>query len=122
MVSLDQLRRLALSLPEATAADHHGLDSFQVRGKIFATVPDEHHVRVMVNQEAILAAVAAFPGVCEPFFWGKRLACVAVDLNLADPDLVEELIGEAWQRCRRSRNSPGARGFRSRNSPPLALT
>ena len=37
-VSLDDLRRLALALPEATEQDHHGKPSFRVGGKIFATL------------------------------------------------------------------------------------
>lgn len=78
--------------------DHHGLDSFRVCGKIFATVPDDYHVRIMVDEEAILTAVATYPGVCEPFFWGKRLACVVVDLDAASQELVTELVHEAWHR------------------------
>jgi len=42
---LAQARSLALSLPEATEQDHHGMPSFRVRGKIYATVPDDEHIR-----------------------------------------------------------------------------
>ena len=40
MTTLRRARQLALALPEATEQDHHGMASFRVRGKIFATVPD----------------------------------------------------------------------------------
>lgn len=73
------------------------MDSFRVCGRIFATVPDEHHVRIMVDEPAVLTAVAAYPDVCKPFFWGKRLACVVVDLDAADRELVEELVREGWR-------------------------
>jgi hypothetical protein len=50
LADLEQLRRVALALPEATEQDHHGMASFRVTGKIFATVPDEQHVRLMVAE------------------------------------------------------------------------
>lgn len=85
MLTVTQVRDIALALPETTEQDHHGMESFRVHGKIFATVPDDHHIRVMLgDDEAILGSVAENPGVCEPFYWGRRLACVLVDLRTAD--------------------------------------
>ncbi len=98
MVTVQELRRLALSLPETAEQDHRGIDSFRVRGKIFATVPDDEHVRIMVAEAAILGAVAENPGFCETFYWGKRLACVVVALPTAPASLVRELIHAAWLR------------------------
>lgn len=98
-----------MRLPETSEEDHHGIDSFRVRGKIFATVPDDGHVRVMVDEAAILEAVTENPGACEAFYWGKRLACVVVALPAAPASLVRELITDAWLR-----KAPKAlaRGFR----------
>jgi len=98
VASLAQTRKLALALPEATEQDHHGMASFRVRGKIFATVPDDSHLRVMVDEIEIRAAVAQNPGICQEFYWGKRLACVVVDLRPATPALLKELLTEAWLR------------------------
>jgi hypothetical protein len=50
MIAIRDVRALALSLPEACEQDHHGIPSFRVRGKIFATVPDGEHVRVMADE------------------------------------------------------------------------
>ena len=72
--------------------------SFRVRGKIFATVPDETHLRVMVDEMETRATVAENPSACQEFYWGKRLACVVVDLGAATPELVRELLVEAWAR------------------------
>lgn len=72
--------------------------SFRVGNKIFATVPDHEHVRIMVDESEILAATSEHPLVCEPFFWGKRLACVVVNFRKARPELVTELLTEAWLR------------------------
>lgn len=91
-------RRFALSLPEAEDKPHHGMPSFRVRGKIFATVPDADHVRVMAGEAEILAAVAEDSSSCEEFYWGSRLACVVVDVRTVSPDLLRSLLTEAWLR------------------------
>ena len=43
-------RRYALSLPETQEQIHHGMPSFRVRGKIFATMADADHIRVMAGE------------------------------------------------------------------------
>jgi hypothetical protein len=98
MITITQARDLALALPEATEQDHHGMPSFRVRGKIFATVPDESHIRIMIDHSEILAAVAEDPRACEEFWWGSRLACVVVDLRRVRAGMLKELLQEAWQR------------------------
>jgi len=95
---LAQARSLALSLPEATEQDHHGMPSFRVRGKIYATVPDDEHIRIMLDEHEIRAAVAANPQACAERYWGKRLSCVVATLDAASPELLAELIIEAWLR------------------------
>ncbi len=65
MVSPEQARQLALALPEAIEQDHHGRPSFRVGGKIFATLWDESHMNVMLDEGGILTAVQAEPGTCE---------------------------------------------------------
>jgi len=96
MVSPTQLRALALSFPDATEQDHFGVPSFRVRGKIFATVPDDDHVRIMLHEEGTRAAVAEWPDCCAEHYWGKRLACVVVALDRAPRELVTELLTDAW--------------------------
>jgi len=90
------VRNAALSLPEAVEQDHHGIPSFRVRGKIFATLPDPDHVNAMVAEEEIRAAVAENPSVCQEVWWGRRLAAVRVDLGGAEASLVSELLIDAW--------------------------
>jgi len=98
MVTLRDVRALALALPEATEEDHHGMASFRVRGRIFSTVPDPRHVRIMVGEEDVLAACGEAPGACEQLFWGARLAGVVVQLRTAPAPLVAELLESAWRR------------------------
>lgn len=98
VLSLEAVRAIALSLPEVAESDHHGMGSYRVRGKIFATVPDDEHVRVMADEPEILAAVAAHPDACEPYYWGKRLACVVVTLAAVEGRVLRELLLDAWNR------------------------
>jgi len=88
----------ALTLPEAVEQDHHGIPSFRVGGRIFATAPDGDHLRIMVDEGEIRAAVDEDPEAFAELWWGSRLACVVVDLRLAPADHVRELLTEAWRR------------------------
>ncbi len=108
-VSREEARRLALALPEAVEQDHHGRPSYRVDGKIFATQWDEEHMNVMVDEGGILTAVQAKPETCEEVWWGKRLAAARVDLRRVDPDMLRELLTDAWETKAPARLRPGTR-------------
>jgi hypothetical protein len=97
MVTLAAARRVALALPEVTEEDHHGMPSFRVRGKIFATVPGERHLRVMLDAELSRAAVRADPKALAELWWGKKLCGVTVTLARVAGDRLEALLEEAWK-------------------------
>jgi hypothetical protein len=92
-----QAAALALALPEAVQADHHGRPSFRVNARIFATLPDATHMNVMLDEPGIRTAVQAHPHACAERWWGKRLAAVQVDLQGADPSLLSDLLTDAWE-------------------------
>jgi hypothetical protein len=96
--SIGHVRAIALALPEVTEADHHGMASYRVRGKIFATVPDDEHVRIMLDENGIRSAVAEDPLICDEFYWGEKLACVVVAVKPAATSLLQELLTDAWRR------------------------
>jgi hypothetical protein len=77
-VTVDEVSRMASALPQVTEQDHHGMTSFLLCGKIFATVPDEEHLRVMVGEGEIHAAVFENPAVFHAFYWGTRLTCLVI--------------------------------------------
>jgi hypothetical protein len=107
MLSVDSARRSALALPEAVERDHHGRPSFRVTGRIFATLWDEHHMNVMLDEPGILTAVQAHPETCQEVWWGKRLAAVRIDLRRADTALLGELLADAWEGKAPARLRPG---------------
>jgi hypothetical protein len=92
-----QAAALALALPEAVQADHHGRPSFRVNGKIFATLPDQRHMNVMLDEPGIRTAVQAHPHACAERWWGKRLSAVTVDLDQGSAELLSELLADAWE-------------------------
>ncbi len=110
MITTEQARKLALSLPDAVEQDHHGRPSFRVARRIFATLWDEDHMNVMLDEPGIRTAVADHPEVCAEVWWGKRLAAARVDLRQADGALLRELLADAWEGKRAGQ--PGRRSER----------
>jgi hypothetical protein len=98
MITVAEARGLALALPEATEQDHHGFPSFRVRGRIFATLPDDTTLRVLIDEDAVEEAVAAAPDQCSVLRWGAKVSGVAVHLPAADRDTVADLLADAWRR------------------------
>jgi hypothetical protein len=95
----DDVRSLALALPDTTEAPHHQRTSFRVAGKIFATMPPERDsVNVLLDEEEARAAAEESPDWVELLWWGKQLSGVRVDLAQADADILTELLEDAYRR------------------------
>lgn len=91
----DDVRRTALGLDGAAERDHHGFPSFR-RRTIFATMPDDETLRLMLPEGDIVAAAAEWPWAAEKR-WGKKLSAVEIHLPDAIPDVVAELLEDAWR-------------------------
>ena len=98
----EDVRRLALELPDVVERDHHGFPSFRAgaRGRIFATLPTDGILRLMLEETSIREAVAEWPW-CREGWWGKQLATVEVVLADADAGAVTELLDQAHARATR---------------------
>ena len=96
-VSREQARRLALAFPEAVEQDHHGRPSFRVAGRIFATLRDDDHLNVMLDEGGIRTATHSLPETCEAVWWGRRLAAVQVNLRRVDEETLANLLADAWE-------------------------
>ena len=95
----DDVRSLALALPDTTEAPHHQRTSFRVGGKIFATMPtDGDSVNVLLDEEEARAAAEESPDWVELLWWGRRLSGVRVDLARADADVLGGLLEDAYGR------------------------
>jgi hypothetical protein len=98
VISLGEVRELALQLPGAAEQEHWGNPSFRVRGRIFATVPDPERLNVMIEPFDVEAAVRDEAGACSELRWGKQVRGVQVFMPAASSQLVGRLLEVAWRR------------------------
>jgi hypothetical protein len=92
------IRAMALALPEAVEADHHGFPSFRVAGKIFCTLrEDRPRLMVKLAPEHQDNFVVAQPGAIEPVpgYWGRK-GSTYVDFADLEPSLISTLLDLAW--------------------------
>jgi hypothetical protein len=92
----DAVRTAILALPEVEEYVHGDLPAFRIRGKRFATMLDDEGVNLMPGEPAIRALTQQYPQLCSERWWGRRLASVHVTYGAMAPDLLEELVLEAW--------------------------
>ncbi|MGI9170045.1 MAG: MmcQ/YjbR family DNA-binding protein [Caulobacteraceae bacterium] len=100
MIAADEIRRLALALPESVEADHHGFPSFRVAGRIFCSLrEDRPRMMVKLTAEDQHNFGRARPDAVEPVpgYWGRKGATY-VDTSKIDPDLAATLLDLAWSR------------------------
>lgn len=90
-----EVRRLALSLPEAHEASHMGTPDLRVRNKIFATLPAAGFtVNLKTLPENLDALVRSDPATYQDV-WGGRW--VGVQLARVPADALGELLVDAWR-------------------------
>jgi hypothetical protein len=97
VVTTLQVRRFALGLPETVELPHHGVPSFRVHGRIFATLPDDEHLNIRINPDDAAEALSQESTGCSELWWGQRLRGVRVTLSLASDDVVAALLTDAWR-------------------------
>jgi len=96
-VSLEEVRKVALALPDTTEEPHHNFGSFRVRGKIFVTIPpggELLHIFLPTEQREL--ALAMDPGFLEPVHWGSKVLGVRAKLPLARKATVLALVRQAY--------------------------
>jgi len=97
-MTLAQLRRFALSLPDTTEEPHFDRTSFRVRGKIFITAkPEEPYVHVFVGDSRREPALAVHSDCMEKLFWGGKVVGLRIQLQRAPAQALKELVGAAWE-------------------------
>ena len=97
-MNLPQLRKFALSLPEATEEPHFHMTSFRVRKKIFVTTdPEKPSIHVFVGDEVREPMLAMHPECVEKLMWGQKVVGLRVSLEAAAPALVKDLVKKSWQ-------------------------
>ena len=98
MAAGEAVRALALAQPQAVEMDHHGVASFRVAGKIFATLRAEPpRLMVKLDPEDQRNLTEGHPGIIAPVpgYWGRK-GSTFVDYQRADPELLKALLHLAW--------------------------
>ena len=107
-VKLDEVRKVALALPETTEEPHHHFGSFRVRGKIFVTIPPGGELlHIFLPEQQRELALAMDPEFLEPVRWGSKVLGVRVALPLARKATVLNLVRQAYEF--KSTQAPAAR-------------
>ncbi len=97
MMTLTQVRRLALSFPEAEEAPHFERTSFRIRGKIFLTAkPTEPYIHIFVGEEHREPVLALHSLWAEKLTWGGKVVGVRIALGKAPASIVKTLVAAAW--------------------------
>ena len=99
MITIEQARKAALSLPETDEKPHFDLTSFGVKNKIFATIhADKNYVMVKLSaiDQSVFCAYnkeVIFP---VPGDWGKHGATF-VNLKKVKKSMLIDAITTAWK-------------------------
>ena len=99
MISIDQARKAALSLPETEEKPHFDLTSFRIKNKIFATIhADKKYVMVKLSaiDQSVFCAFdkeVIFP---VPGGWGKHGATF-IDLKKVKKSMLLDALSTAWK-------------------------
>lgn len=97
VMTADDVRRHALSLPGAVEQPHFDVASFRVGGRIFATMPPGGEVvHLFLTEGDREIALDLHRGFVEVLTWGQRIAGVRVHLARAVPAIVRDLVDRAW--------------------------
>jgi predicted DNA-binding protein (MmcQ/YjbR family) len=97
-MTLAQLRKYCLSLPEVTEEPHFDRTSFRVGGKIFVTArASEGHVNVFVPEQHREPALAMHGEHVSKLLWGGKVVGLQVVLATVPVAVAKALVLQAWE-------------------------
>jgi len=107
MTTVRQLRKAALSLPEAVEGKRFGTLTFRVRDKGFATLTDDGLVQLYMSDEVAAQVLERFP-VAERLTRSGKPIGVTVPLAAVNGMQLNALVEKAWL-CRAPKRLAAAR-------------
>lgn len=90
----EEVRRFSLGLPETGEQSHFGRPDLRVRGKIFATLPEDGRTVNLKTTPIGLDMLLRSDAETYRDAWGGRW--VGIELSRVDPGELRELIVEAF--------------------------
>lgn len=97
MSTEDDLRTIALSLPQTVEQPSWGMPTFKVRGKWFAVLNPKHGPGVRISLEEREELIAAEPAKFHATDHDGRYGIVRLHLDAIDPDELRELLTDGWR-------------------------
>lgn len=109
MTSRDQVRRLALALPETYERPHRRQPAFWVHERIFCILPaDEGHITLKLDRDDQLNMIEGHPGVVLPAGIYRHHGWTYVTSATCDEILMSVLLRLAWTHVAPKRLSKGS--------------
>lgn len=96
MASLDDVRTVALALPEVDEKPHFGMPAFRVADKGFASVTKDHR-RLFLHLGAADIEAELVHGDCQRLTRGTTLIGLDADLVTLDAGRLQRLLLAAWR-------------------------
>ena len=97
-MTADEVRAIALALPEAEERETWGFPTFRVRDKMFLTLPGDVVARLPDDKAAQEALVGSDHGTFSVSPRMGQHGWVEVDLGRVDAEELRELVEDAWRR------------------------
>ena len=99
MAEWDDVRRIALALPETSERPAYGNTAWRVRDKIFAIGGEgADRVSIKAGLETQAELIATDPVTFAKSAYVGRFGWITVVLERVDPELLARLLREAWRR------------------------
>ena len=99
MITIEQARKAALSLPETEEKPHFDLTSFRVKNKIFATIhADKNYVMVKLSliDQSVFCSYSKEVIFPVPGGWGRKGATF-IDLKKVKRSMLIDALATAWK-------------------------
>lgn len=97
-VTIEEVRKLAMSLPETTEESHFDKRSFRVRGKIYAVIQEDLiSLVVKTTKEERLAAVTLAPEIYSVTDGFQNLNYMKLQLDRISLDEFRPVLIHAWR-------------------------
>jgi predicted DNA-binding protein (MmcQ/YjbR family) len=98
MVTIDKMREISLSFPEATESPHFDKTSFRVKNKIFATYDDKSNrasLKLSETDQDVFSTIDKLNIYPVDNKWGKQ-GWTIVELSNIDEDIFIDVLTSAY--------------------------
>ena len=100
MISLEQARKAALSLPEVEEKSHFHIPDFRIKNKIYATLHEDKHlmmVKLSLKDQSVFCSFKKEVIFPVPGGWGRKGATF-INLKKIKKEMLIDALTCAWKR------------------------